>query len=70
MRLQRYKIVNLLNYQVEQVKKILDEDNLTVISNKNQPHFYNIYIGLNPTEISILTQLGFSLNKYVAIGEY
>lgn len=67
--IQRYKIPNLLNYQVDQIKKILKEDTLTIINNEVQNHFYDIYVGLNPTEVSILTELGFCLVKYIPIGE-
>lgn len=69
MSLQRYKICNLLSYQVHQVKKILDEDGVTVVQKTDRPHFHDIYVGLNETELDILRELGYSVSKYVAIGE-
>lgn len=69
MNVQRYRICNLLNYQVDQIKKILNEDTITIIENFEQPHFSDIFVGLNPTEYSILIELGYCLTKHVPVGE-
>ncbi len=68
MNIQRYKIANLLNYQIDLLKNILDEQTMTVIANNQQPHFSDAYVGLNPTEVEVLSELGFPLIKHISIG--
>ncbi len=68
MNLIKYKICNLLNYQVNELKKLVGESAVSTESNSDKPYFYNICIGLNSTEVAILQDLGFVLNKIATVG--
>ncbi len=67
MPIQRYKISNLLYYQVRNLEGMLDEGVLTVINNFDKPHFFDAFAGLNDSEVDILSNLGFCLTKHVAL---
>jgi hypothetical protein len=68
MKIQQYKISNLLGYQIDELKKILQPDIITFVPNQQAPHFHDAYAGLNSTEYEILERLGYSIQKHIIIG--
>lgn len=69
MKLNRYRIHNLLSYQVSEIMSIFDKDILTVIKNERLPHFTDIYVGLNDTESAMLEALGYCVTKHIVISD-
>ncbi len=67
MPIQRYRISNLMSYQVQELQGMLAEGVLTVIQNFDKPHFYDAFAGLNDSELDILSNLGFCVTKHVAL---
>jgi hypothetical protein len=65
----KYKIVNLLSYQVAEIKKVLREDILTIVQNRENPHFFDIYAGLNISEYEIVHNLGYCIHRHTTVGE-
>jgi hypothetical protein len=68
MNIQQYRISNLLGYQVDELKRILQPDIITFVPNPQAPHFHDAYAGLNSTEYEILERLGYSIQKHIIIG--
>ena len=69
MNLLNYRIENVLSYQTEELKRILGENTITFINKNEKPYFYDAYVGLTPTEVESLTNLGYVLVKNVLIGD-
>ncbi len=69
MKLQRYRIRNLLSYQISEIQSMLNQDILTLVKNIRLPHFTDIYVGLNDTEASMLMALGYCVTKHIVIGD-
>lgn len=70
MPINKYKISNLLHYQIREINGILGNYHVLVATqNDENPYYYTGYAALTLSEIDILTELGFCVTKHMTIGE-
>jgi len=64
----RYKISNLLFYQIDEVKKMVGGE-VVLSPTKDIQHYYNAFVALTQSEVDVLTDLGFCVTKHAVVGD-
>ncbi len=67
--LKKYKISNLLKYQIDDIKNLINGDNVVQWAPQEKlQHLYDAFVGLNDAEVETLTKQGYVLAHYTEIG--